>query len=122
MRTAATVRILVVDDHPSFRRGVKDILEEGFEGASMAECGNAQEMLDQVREQPYDLVVMDISMPGRSGPEVLKELKQLAPTLPVLILSMHPEDQYAIRMFKPVPQGTSPRQVPLRSWCMRRKR
>jgi two-component system invasion response regulator UvrY len=100
MRTTGTVRILVVDDHPSFRRGVKDILEEGFEGASMAECGNAQEMLDHVREQPYDLVVMDISMPGRSGPEVLKELKQLAPTLPVLILSMHPEDQYAIRMFK----------------------
>lgn len=100
MRNTATVRILVVDDHPSFRRGVKDILEEGFEGASMAECGNAQEMLDQVREQTYDLVVMDISMPGRSGPEVLKELKQLAPTLPVLILSMHPEDQYAIRMFK----------------------
>ena len=66
----------------------------------MAECGNAQEMLDHVRERPYDLVVMDISMPGRSGPEALKELKQLAPTLPVLILSMHPEDQYAIRMFK----------------------
>ena len=64
MRTTGTVRILVVDDHPSFRRGVKDILEEGFEGASMAECGNAQEMLDHVREQPYDLVVMDISMPG----------------------------------------------------------
>jgi two-component system invasion response regulator UvrY len=68
MRTTTTVRILVVDDHPSFRRGVKDILEEGFEGASMGECGNAQEMLEQVREQPYDLVVMDISMPGRSGP------------------------------------------------------
>ena len=49
MRTTATVRILVVDDHPSFRRGVKDILEEGFEGVSMAECGNAQEMLDHVR-------------------------------------------------------------------------
>lgn len=98
--STAAVRILVVDDHPSFRRGVKDILEEGFEGARMAECGNAQEMLDHVREAKYDLVVMDISMPGRSGPEVLKELKQLAPAVPVLILSMHPEDQYAIRMFK----------------------
>jgi DNA-binding NarL/FixJ family response regulator len=97
---ATAVRILVVDDHPSFRRGVKDILEEGFEGARMAECGNAQEMLDCIRETKYDLVVLDISMPGRSGPEVLKELKQLAPAVPVLILSMHPEDQYAIRMFK----------------------
>ncbi len=100
MGSTAAVRILVVDDHPSFRRGVKDILEEGFDGAKMAECGNAQEMLDRIREAKYDLVVMDISMPGRSGPEVLKELKQLAPNVPVLILSMHPEDQYAIRMFK----------------------
>jgi DNA-binding NarL/FixJ family response regulator len=98
--STTAVRILVVDDHPSFRRGVKDILEEGFEGARMAECGNAQEMLDRIRETKYDLVVLDISMPGRSGPEVLKELKQLAPSVPVLILSMHPEDQYAIRMFK----------------------
>jgi CheY-like chemotaxis protein len=64
--STTAVRILVVDDHPSFRRGVKDILEEGFEGARMAECGNAQEMLDRIRETKYDLVVLDISMPGRS--------------------------------------------------------
>jgi two-component system invasion response regulator UvrY len=94
------VKFLIVDDHPSFRRGVKDILMEGFKGAAVAECGNAQEMLDEVRDKKFDLVVMDISMPGRSGPEVLKELKGLNPSLPVLILSMHPEDQYAIRMFK----------------------
>jgi two-component system, NarL family, invasion response regulator UvrY len=94
------LRFLIVDDHPSFRRGVKDILVEGFKGAGFSECGNAQEMLDQVRLHAFDLVVMDISMPGRSGPEVLKELKGLNSTVPVLILSMHPEDQYAIRMFK----------------------
>ncbi|HZN45802.1 MAG TPA: response regulator transcription factor [Nitrospiraceae bacterium] len=94
------LRFLIVDDHPSFRRGVKDILVEGFKGAGFSECGNAQEMLDQVRLHAFDLVVMDISMPGRSGPEVLKELKSLNSTVPVLILSMHPEDQYAIRMFK----------------------
>lgn len=94
------LRFLIVDDHPSFRRGVKDILVEGFKGAGFSECGNAQEMLDQVRHHAFDLVVMDISMPGRSGPEVLKELKGLNSTVPVLILSMHPEDQYAIRMFK----------------------
>ena len=94
------LKFLIVDDHPSFRRGVKDILVEGFKGAGISECGNAQEMLDQVRRHAFDLVVMDISMPGRSGPEVLKELKGLNSTVPVLILSMHPEDQYAIRMFK----------------------
>lgn len=94
------VKFLIVDDHPSFRRGVKDILAEGFKGAAVAECGNAQEMLQEVRDTKFDLVIMDISMPGRSGPDVLKELKGLNPALPVLILSMHPEDQYAIRMFK----------------------
>ncbi len=94
------VKILVADDHPSFRRGVKDILADGFEAVKVGECGNAQEMLDQVRNKKWDLVVMDISMPGRSGPEALKALKAERPTLPVLVLSMHPEDQYAVRMFK----------------------
>lgn len=94
------LKFLIVDDHPSFRRGVKDILVEGFKGVGISECGNAQEMLDHIRHDAFDLVVLDISMPGRSGPEVLKELKSLNSTLPVLILSMHPEDQYAIRMFK----------------------
>jgi DNA-binding NarL/FixJ family response regulator len=94
------VKFLVVDDHPSFRRGVKDILAEGFRGAAVSECGNAQEMLQEVRDRKFDLVIMDISMPGRTGPDVLKELKSVNPGLPVLILSMHPEDQYAIRMFK----------------------
>ncbi len=94
------VKFLIVDDHPSFRRGVKDILAEGFKGAAVAECGTAMEMLQEIKAKNFDLVIMDISMPGRSGPDVLKELKSLNPGLPVLILSMHPEDQYAIRMFK----------------------
>ncbi len=94
------LRILVVDDHPSFRRGVRDILTEAFEAVKIGECGNAQDMLDQVRHKKWDLVVMDISMPGRSGPEALKAIKTECPALPVLVLSMHPEDQYAIRMFK----------------------
>lgn len=94
------LRVLVVDDHPSFRRGVKDILIEGFETAKVGECGNADEMFDAVKQKRWDLVVMDISMPGKGGPEMLREVKRLSPTLPVLVLSMHPEDQYAIRMFK----------------------
>ncbi len=94
------LRVLVVDDHPFFRRGVKDILAEGFDAVKIGECGNAHEMLESVRVKKWDLVVMDISMPGRSGPEALKELKRECPTLPVLVMSMHPEDQYAVRMFK----------------------
>lgn len=94
------LKVLVVDDHPSFRRGVKDILAEGFEITKLGECGNAQEMLEAVTKEKWDLVVMDISMPGKTGPEALKELKRLCVSLPVLVLSMHPEDQYAIRMFK----------------------
>ncbi len=94
------LKILVVDDHPSFRRGVKAILVDGFGAVKVGECGTTTEMFDQVRNKKWDLVVMDISMPGQSGLEALKALKAERPTVPVLVLSMHPEDQYAIRMFK----------------------
>jgi len=94
------LRILVVDDHPSFRRGIKDILTEGFGSLKMEEAGDPHEMLELVRHKKWDLVIMDISMPGRSGPEALKELKSASPTLPVLVMTMHPEEQYAVRMFK----------------------
>ena len=94
------LRILIVDDHPYFRRGVKDILVEGFDAVKFGEGGNANEMLELARHKKWDVVVMDISMPGRGGPEALKLLKAEHPKLPVLVMSMHPEDQYAIRMFK----------------------
>ena len=94
------LRILLVDDHPSFRRGVKEILTEGLESVKIGEAGDAQHMLDLVRERKWDLVIMDITLPGRSGLDAVKELKDSAPSLPVLVLTMHPEDQYAIRMFK----------------------
>jgi two-component system, NarL family, invasion response regulator UvrY len=94
------MHILIVDDHPSFRRGVKEILTEELASAKIGEAGDAQEMLDLLRRKKWDLVIMDISMPGQTGPEALKALKEASPSLPVLVLSMHPEDQYAIRMFK----------------------
>jgi DNA-binding NarL/FixJ family response regulator len=94
------LRILVVDDHPFFRRGVKDILVEGFGSVKVGEAGSADEMLATVRQRKWDAVIMDISMPGRSGPETLKEVKRECPRLPVLVLSMHPEEQYAVRMIK----------------------
>ena len=94
------MHILIVDDHPSFRRGVKEILAEELDSAKIGEAGDAREMLDLLRRKRWDLVIMDISMPGQPGPEALKALKEACPSLPVLVLSMHPEDQYAIRMFK----------------------
>lgn len=94
------MKVLIVDDFPLFRRGVKELLAEGFQGLKVGEAGNAHEMLDALRKKKWDVVVMDISMPGLSAIEALKQVKVEWPSLPVLILSMHPEDQYAIRMFK----------------------
>ena len=94
------IRIIIVDDHTVVRRGLKQILSEESDMSVVGEAHNAQEMLALVRKQPCDVIVADISMPGRSGLDVLKELKQDRPKLPVLVLSMHPEDQYAVRMFK----------------------
>jgi DNA-binding NarL/FixJ family response regulator len=94
------LKVLVVDDFPLFRRGVRDLLAEGFQDVKIGEAGNAHEMLELLRRKPWDLAVMDISMPGMSGLDALKLVKQEFPDLPVLILSMHPEEQYAIRLFK----------------------
>ena len=94
------IRILIVDDHTVVRRGLKQILSEESDMSVVGEAHNAQEMLTLVRKQPCDVIVADISMPGRSGLDVLKELKQDRPKLPVLVLSMHPEDQYAVRALK----------------------
>lgn len=94
------LRVLVVDDHPSFRRGVKEVLLEGFGSLKLEEAGDTCEMLELVRRKKWDLVIMDISMPGRSGPEALRELKGISPTLPVLVMTMHPEEQYAVRMLR----------------------
>ena len=94
------IRILICDDHPVIRRGLRDILSEqkGMEVAG--EATNAAEALNLVRKQKFDVVLMDITMPGRSGIEALKDIKAEKPDLPVLMLSLHPEDQYAIRSLK----------------------
>jgi len=94
------LKVLVVDDSPLFRRGVKELVIEGFQGAKIGEAGNAHEMFELLKRKPWDLAVLDISMPGMNGLDALKQVKQEFSDLPVLILSMHPEEQYAIRMFK----------------------
>src|SRR5262245_47380524 len=94
------MNVLIADDHAVVRRGVKQILLDRYPGVSIAEADHAHEVLNLVYEQDWDIVLLDISMPGKSGVEVLKELKKLHPNLPVLILSTHPEEQYAIRMLR----------------------
>lgn len=93
-------RILIADDHAIVRRGLKQILEEEPGLEVQGEAQNAQEVLEYLRKQKWDLVILDISMPGRSGLDVLCDLRMDYPSLPVLILSMHPEDQYALRVLK----------------------
>lgn len=94
------MRVLIADDHAIVRRGLKLILSEEFSRLVFGEARNGQEVIEQVKKQDWDIVVLDITMPGRSGLDVLKELKQLRPKLPVLILSMHSEDQFGMRVLK----------------------
>jgi len=94
------MRILITDDHAVVRQGLKQILAEEFKRAEFGEASNVQEAIDKVWKENWDVVVLDITMPGRSGLEVLKEIKKSRPKLPVLMLSMHPEDQFAVRLLK----------------------
>ncbi|ULA67445.1 MAG: DNA-binding response regulator [Nitrospira sp.] len=93
-------KILVVDDHAVVRQGVKQILNEQFQGAVIGEAQNAEEMIDRIQKFTWDIVVLDVGMPGKSGLDALKDLKQVCPKLPVLVLSAYPEDQLARRMLK----------------------
>ncbi len=94
------MRILIGDDHAVVRRGLKQILADEFPKAVFGEAINGTEVLDRIWKQPWDLLLLDVTMPGRSGPEILKEVKRVRPKLPVLVLSVHPEDQYAVRVLK----------------------
>jgi len=94
------MKILIIDDHTVVREGLKLILRDHFKSAVFGEARNATEALDAVWKEKWDVVVLDITMPGRSGLEVLKEIRHSRPKLPVLILSMHPEDQFAVRLLK----------------------
>jgi len=94
------IRVLIADDHAILRRGLKEILVRDLEGAICGEAENADQVLSQVHSQAWDLVILDVTMPGRSGIDVLRDLKQVQPKLPVLILSMHPEEQYGRRALK----------------------
>ena len=97
---ARMIRILIADDHPLVRRGLKDTLVRDMAGLFCGEADDTQEVLAKVHGDKWDLVILDITMPGRSGLEILGELKRMQPKLPVLVLSMHPEDQYGKRVLR----------------------
>ena len=94
------IKILITDDHPVVRLGLKKILEEASDIIVTGEAGCASELFDCINTDEYDILLLDISLPGRNGLDLLKELKVIKPTIPVLILSIHPEEQYAIRALK----------------------
>jgi len=94
------MKILLTDDHAVVRHGLKQLLAAEFKRATFGEAANATEALDHVSSQDWDVVVLDLNMPGRGGLEVLREIKKIRPQLPVVILSMHPEDQFAMRLLK----------------------
>jgi two-component system, NarL family, invasion response regulator UvrY len=94
------IKILIADDHTVVRRGLMQILLEGFPGAIFGEASNAQEILGKVNEQKWSLLTLDISMPDRSGLDLLRDLRTAVPGLPILVLSVHAEDEYARRVLK----------------------
>ncbi|HZV47200.1 MAG TPA: response regulator transcription factor [Thermodesulfovibrionales bacterium] len=94
------IRILIADDHPLFREGLRHILAGCPDFHVADEASNGQEVFEKVWNNEYDLVLLDIAMPGTPGLEVLKRLKIEKPKLPVLVLSMYPEEQYAVRVIK----------------------
>jgi two-component system invasion response regulator UvrY len=94
------INILVADDHPVVRQGIRQIVAQSPDMAVAAEAASGPEVLGAIRRVPLDLVLLDLTMPGSDGLEVLKELKRQRPQVPVLILTMHSEDQFAIRALK----------------------
>jgi two-component system invasion response regulator UvrY len=94
------IKILIADDHTLVRKGLKQLLMDTKGIERVDEAGDGKETINKVNKKDYDLVLLDISLPGRSGIDVLKQLKSHKPKLPVLILSMHPEEQYAVRSLR----------------------
>jgi len=93
-------KVLIVEDHPIYRRGVRDILIANRNFSHVAEAEDAIKAAELLRKERWDAIVLDINLPGKSGLEFLKEVKLVYPKLPVLILSVYSEEQYAVRMLK----------------------
>ena len=94
------MNILLADDHALIRQGIRQVITKTFPHANIEETGTGQETLQAIQDQDWSLVILDINLPDKNGLEVLKAVKVLRPMLPVLILSLYSETQYAVRMFK----------------------
>lgn len=94
------IRVLIADDHAIVRRGLVHIVSETTDLTVVAEAGDGLVVMDLVRTHEPDVVILDLNMPGRGGLDLLKQIKYECPRIPVLILSMHPEDQYAVRLLR----------------------
>jgi len=94
------IKILVVDDHAIVRRGLMQILKEGFPNSIIEEAVDAESMIKELLKKDFDVIISDLSMPGRSGLDTIPQIKKINPNIPVLIMSIHSEDQYAIRVLK----------------------
>lgn len=94
------IKILIADDHPVVRMGTKQIIEDASDMVVLDEAGDGDEVISKVHEKSFDVILLDISMPGRDGLDVLKQLQSEKPNIPVLILSMYTEEEYAIRALK----------------------
>ena len=92
------IRILLVDDHPVVRQGIRQILLDGLKAVSLGEASDVATALARIRADAWDLVVLDLTLPGASGLDLLKEIRRERPALPVLVLSMHPAAQFARRV------------------------
>jgi DNA-binding NarL/FixJ family response regulator len=94
------LRVLIADDHAVVRQGLRQILSDIPELTEVGEAQNGEDALSRVRAEPWDVLVLDMSMPGRGGLDVLKDVRRVRPSTRVLVLSMHPEDQFAVRLLK----------------------
>lgn len=106
------MRIILADDHIVVRKGLKLMLLEGFPGATIEDVGDAEDLIKKVIKENWDIVITDLNMPGRSGLDALVQIKQMKPDLPVLVLSLNPEDQYAIRVLKAGASGYVTKDAP----------
>lgn len=106
------MKILLADDHAVVRRGLRKILEDELPEAEFGEAGNAAGVLDRLRDATWDLLLLDVNMPDRSGLDLLKELATTQPNLPVLVVSIHPEDQLAIRTLRAGADGYLSKSAP----------
>src|SRR5688500_16028118 len=100
MKSRSTLRVLLADDHTILRQGLKQIIADALKRVEFGEAGNADEAISRLREQTWDVLILDINMPGRDGFEVLGDVCRHFPDLPVLVLSSTPEDQLGLRAIR----------------------